>query len=36
LTWGGGAFLVFLNFLGQMVGLVAYLMKIYFLMRSWR
>ena len=33
---GGGAFLVFLNFLGQMVGSVAYFMKIFFLMCSWR
>ena len=33
--WGGGSFLVFLNFVGQMVGSVAYLMKIYFLICSW-
>jgi predicted amino acid dehydrogenase len=31
-----GAFLVFLNFLGQMVDSVAYLMQIYFLICSWR
>jgi hypothetical protein len=34
--FNGDVFLVFLDFLGQMTGSVTYLMKIYFIMCSWR